>query len=184
MIPQLASQTDMHLTGEQFGDLLAGGLPDAACRAEHGTALAQTHLLRCERCATELADMRESLSLFREASNAHAEKELRHLPRILVPARPVSMFALEPAYWVAAASILLAAIVPMQRMHRRAEQPVQAYVASVPSQTVESDETLLDDVDNELSASVPAPMQALADPTSEASPALNASVRNSDQRKD
>jgi hypothetical protein len=49
----------------------------------------------------------------------------------------------------------------------------------------ESNEALLEDVNRDLSASVPTPMQALADPTTGAlSTAIESPTQTSDQRKD
>jgi hypothetical protein len=51
----------------------------------------------------------------------------------------------------------------------------------------ESDEALLEDVNREESASVPAPMQTLADPTdsvASTSADIETSIQTSDQRKD
>jgi hypothetical protein len=94
-----------------------------------------------------------------------------------------------PAYWLAAAAIFLAALLPMQTLLRHKVQPAQAVAASAPSASVgsESDEALLDDVTREESASVPAPMQALADPATSASSTstgIETSTQTSDQRKD
>jgi hypothetical protein len=54
------------------------------------------------------------------------------------------------------------------------------------AKVAESDEALLEDVDRELSASVPAPMQALADPTGEdsAQPPMQSATQTESQRKD
>lgn len=151
-----------HLTSEQFGELVAWSGPDASDAADASMALAEAHLLHCERCAAELAGLRQSLTLFREASSAYAESEVRRLPRFVVPARP----SLEPAYWVAAAAMFLAAFMPLQVLREHAVRQASPTVASsVPDRFAESDEALLDDVDREVSASVPTTMQALADPT-------------------
>ncbi len=194
MTPELALQSDTtarrpmgegHLTEEQFGELIAASVRTAA-----ETSPAEAHLRSCEQCAAEIAGLRECLSLFREASTAYADSELRRMPRIVLPARRLLLFpVLEPAYWVAAAAIFLAALLPMQTLHRHTVQPAQAVAAGAPSASVgtESDEALLDDVNREESASVPAPMQALADPTGSASSAsagIETFNQTSDQRKD
>jgi hypothetical protein len=184
MIPQLASQPNiadcaqiaaLHLTEDQFGELLA-----CSFQAASGSSLAEAHLLSCEQCAAELAALRESLSLFRQASTALADSELRHLPQVTLPARPTLFPAMQSTYWVAAAAVVLAAFLPMQMLHRRALQPAPAFSVAVADSPVESDEALLEDVNREASASVPDPMQALVDPTS----SVDASVSTSAQRKD
>jgi hypothetical protein len=178
MTPQLAPQA--HLTEDQFGEFLAA--PSAA-----GSSPAEAHLLSCEQCAAELASLRESLTLFRQASNAYADNELRHLPPVSPPARPMLTPSLAPAYWVtAAAALFLAALLPMQMLHRHAFQPAPGIVAGVPDRTAQSeDEALLEDVNREISASVPSPMQALAVPTDGvASVDTDSSDPTSTQRKD
>jgi len=159
--------------------LMAGGGRDNGLTA-------QAHLLTCEKCAAELTSLRESLSLFQQATGAYAGNELRRLPQASLPNRPMlSPFlapALQPAYWLAAAA-LLAGFLPMQTLHRHALQPAPAVASSNYAESEsESDEALLNDIDREVSASVPAPMQALADPT--ATDDTDTSVQTSTQRKD
>jgi hypothetical protein len=168
MTPELTLQPDNnarrpmgegHLTEEQFGELIAG-----SAKAE-------------------------CLSLYREASTAYADRELRRIPQVKLPARRPLLFpGLESAYWAAAAAaIFLAALLPMQTLHRRAAQPAPAVAAGAASVSVgsESDEALLDDVNREESASVPAAMQALEDPSgSTASAGVETSNQTLDQRKD
>ena len=85
MTPQLTTQPSLadsapgksHLTGEQFGELMAGTTEAAGGEL----ALAEAHLLVCEQCAAELASLREAITLFREASGTYADEELRRRPR-------------------------------------------------------------------------------------------------------
>ena len=170
-----------HLTEDQFGELLSQptGVPTSE------TTLAEVHLLTCEQCAAELATLRESLSLFRQASNAYADDELRNLPPMQLPARSAQTLALQPAYWAAAAAIVLAAFLPMQALRQHPFQPAPEASTSVTDRPVQSeDEALLEGIDTEISASVPTPMQALADPTGAASGDFDSSVSTSTQRKD
>jgi anti-sigma factor RsiW len=173
MTPQLAT----HLTEDQFGELLSNSTEIS----NSPSAPAEAHVLTCEQCAAELASLRESLSLFRQASNAYADNELRRMPPISLPTRRSP--ALEPAYWAAAGALVLAAFLPMQMMHRQSLQATPAVaVADRPAQT---DEALLEDVNQAISASVPTPMQSLADPTADvASVDIDSSVPTSTQRKD
>jgi hypothetical protein len=174
MTPQLvlsrnATASD-HLSEDQFGDLLV----QSSANGQAGQ-----HLLACERCAAELATMRESLVLFRDASRAHSDNELRRLPQMTLPSRRLNSAALDPAFWLAAAAILLTALSPMemQRLRGSHTQAVTASAASS-SDAGQSDEALLDDVDREASATLPAPMQALADPSASldaSAPAANQS---------
>jgi hypothetical protein len=137
-------------------------------------------VLSCEQCAAELASLRESLSLFRQASIAHADHELRQMPQISIPRLPLLTPAAQATWAFAAAATFLVALLPMQSFRQHPLQPAPAVAASVASPSAESDDALLDDINQELSASVPAPMQALADPTATTA----ASVSTSNQRKD
>ncbi len=170
-----------HLTEEQFSELLACSAEAAAPEATP----AQAHLLLCEACATELASLRESLSLFRQASSAYADDQLRHRPRWTIPDRRALPSTLVRAYWVAAAAMFLTALLPLQVLRRHSVQSPPAVAASVAERSSQSDEALLEDVNREISASVPTPMQALADPTATAaSSSIATSNPTSNQRKD
>jgi anti-sigma factor RsiW len=176
---------ETHLTGEQFGELMGGTTETASAEL----AQAEAHLLVCEQCAIELASLREAISLFREASNAYADEELRSRPRWILPARRSHSQSLVPAYWVAAAAMFLTALLPLQVMRWHTLAPPAASVSSVAvsnaASDTQSDEALLEDVNSEISRSVPASMQALADPTADASTVNNeTSVPTTDQRKD
>jgi anti-sigma factor RsiW len=180
-----ASLGEVHLTGEQFGELMAGSAEAAGA----DVALVEAHLLVCERCAAELANLREAISFFREASSAYADDELRRKPRWEVPARRSFSRSLVPAYWVAAAAMFLTALFPLQVLRRHTVAPSAAVATSttdrVAVRSVLSDEALLEDVNSEISASVPTSMQALADPTADASTVNNeSSVPTTNQRKD
>jgi len=176
---------ESHLTGEQFGELMAGTTEAAGGEL----ALAEAHLLVCEQCAAELASLREAICFYREASIAYADEELRQRPRWILPARSSSPRSLVPAYWVAAAAMLLTALFPLQVMRRHSVAPAAASVSSVAAsdagRDAQSDEALLEDVNSEISASVPTSMQALADPSDDASTAsIATSDTTSNQRKD
>jgi len=171
MTPSLASNREYlspghasaaHLTDERLATLLAA--KPGRCNGDE--AVAEAHLLSCERCATEFGELRESLSLFRETSVACANTVLagrtagRHREWV-VPAR--SPHPVHPAFWVAAAAMLLTAVLLPMQLRRHAVPSSIAMNHAVSSG--ESDEALLEDVNRDLSASVPSPMQALVDPT-------------------
>jgi anti-sigma factor RsiW len=172
-----------HLTGEQFGELLAR----SAGSPEPLDPLAEAHLRTCEQCAAELAALRESLALFREASSIYADRQLRLLPQWRIPVRH---HVAQPAYF-AAAAILLLSLIPMQVAHRRSQLPKPLVAAGASAvvaagdqaRTTESDDALLEDVNSEVSASVPAPMQALDVPIVTTETAA-VPVATSNQRKD
>jgi hypothetical protein len=172
MTPQPVRQSAAHLTEEQFGELLSA--------SPRGTvSSAEAHLAACDRCAAEFARMRDSLSLFRQATTSYAGKELRPLS---LPARPLFPAA-ERVWWTAAAALALAAILPMQTLRQHTQRPAPSAVcgrAAVQYDTAETDQALLEDISDVSSASVPTPMQALADPIS----TNPTSTQNSPQRKD
>jgi anti-sigma factor RsiW len=177
MTPQLTpNSSSAHLTEDQFGELLAHASGPALESAE-------AHLLACDQCASELAGLRDSVSLFRQASNAYADNELRRLPPVSLPSRGVLSPAFAPTYWLAAAALFLSAILPMQSLRQHTFRAAPAVSASTPESVSQSDEALLEDVDSYTSASVPAPMQALADPNF-SSTGITATTQYSDQRKD
>lgn len=182
MTPQLTSQSHIassghtHLTEDQFGELLA----DVTPAAESNSSPVEAHLLLCAQCASELATLRESLVLFRHATSDYADNQLHRIPRITLPSRRVVSPILEPAWLVAAAAIVLLAILPMQISRRHPLQPLNPSAAAVANYPSQSDEALLEEVDRDTSAAVPAPMQALADPTT----SLSTPTQSSAQRKD
>ena len=192
MTPQLTNQPGIadsaplgenHLTGEQFGELMAQSTETAGAESTP----AEAHVKVCQQCATELASLREAITLFREASSTYADEELRKMPRWEIPTRRVFTHRLVPAYWLAAAAMFLTALFPLQVLRRHNAQPqATAVVASnTPASTAQSDEALLEDVNSEISASVPTSMQALADPNDDETVADNeSSVTTSNQRKD
>lgn len=188
MIPQPAPQSTIagctqpgaHLTEDQFAELLASFTNDASPDAAHSNpSSAEAHLLACEQCAGELAALRESLALFRHASIAYADSQLRGAPPLSIPTRTILRPALEPAYWLVAAAMLLTALLPLQLLrHHALPPPAVAAFSSVHSSA--SDEALLEDINLEISASLPTPMLALADPGA----AMKAPVQNPTPRKD
>ena len=184
MTPQLALEPGItagtaHLTEDQFSELLA-----ASSQSAPGALHAEAHLLSCEQCAAELVSLRQSISLFQMASTTYANNELRQLPQMAVPVRRVSPMQVQ-AYWAfAAAATFLVALLPMQAFRQHTLQPQQVVASSTTSASVDSDDALLADINQEISASVPAPMQALADPTAGfSSTSIATTVLNPDQRK-
>jgi len=189
MTPQLALEPAIaahlgspHLTEEQFGELLA----QPAGAANPSIAYAEAHLVACVQCAAELAGLRESLSLFREASATHADNVLRRLPPVSVPLRGLFSPALERACLATVAAVVfLAALLPMQMLRQHAARSPAAIATGSSGSLAESDEALLDNVDRDASAALPTPMQALEDPIAGVSSSrIDSSISPSDQRKD
>lgn len=176
--PPVTQLNNQHLTEEQFGELLAPSAETPAANPDR--AFAEAHIASCAQCSAELASLRDSLSLFRQATEAYAEKEFRRMPQSSASRMPIRRPVLQPAYFAAAAALLLAAVLPLQMFHRHAKPAPPAIAVTTPDRPAVSDEALFESVNSEISEAVPTPMQALADPTSNAT----SSVQNSTQRKD
>ena len=150
----------LYLTDDQMNDLL--GSPAGS------DPVAELHLQTCAACTEELASLREALALFQQASTDHANHELarlRSLDRPAYPVLPTRRPYSQALFWATASAVLMAAILPLE-MHwqRNLSTPTGAAAVASPN-TTESDEALLEDVNSDLSRSVPASMQALDDPT-------------------
>lgn len=182
----MTHSNEIHLTEEQMAELVAASprqLYQVNRNANEDPALAamQAHIAECPECSDEIAALRETLALFCDATNAYADCQLDHIPAFRPPT-PRRSFA-QVNYWAAAAAaaVLLAAFMPL-KTHLRREQGVPAAApavakAQLPAPPPESDEALLEDVTRQLSASVPGPMEALADPTGSAAASTNATQR-------
>jgi hypothetical protein len=175
----------LHLTHEQLCDLL---LADSSQQPEDQSGVVQDHLRACLICSAELKNLRDSLSRFRDASISYASQQSAQLSARRSSIAPPQHYLTQPLYWAAAAAIVVAAIFPLSMNRQRAAAPIaaqttfaagQAGQTTQARQTRESDEALLEDIDQELSADVPSPMEPLADPTAGASVAKS----TSDQRK-
>jgi len=202
MTPQLnrepgsSSQLDLHLTShphltsDQMSDLLACALPPRgeSLPLEPAATGAEAHLRACAICAAEFNSLRDALSLFQQATIAHADREFSRLRKPAFSVLPVHRPYSQTLFWVAASAILMAGILPLEIRWQRTPAIPQTATAGVSAHTPESDsdEALLEDIDRELSASVPTPMQALADPTGDASSqtSVDANDQTSSQRKD
>ena len=157
-----------HLTHEQLCDFVLDLAPHPL---SSDFAALQQHLAICPACAAELATLRDSISLFRDASTACARQQLaeHHANNVALTPRPHAFF--HPIYWATAAAMVVAAILPLT-LHRPS-QPPPAPVATVTTAAseVQSDEALLDEINQEISAPVPSPMAPLADPTADSATA-------------
>jgi len=146
----------------------------------------EDHLRACPLCAAELSSLQASLGNFQAATTSFANQELSLL-RLLHPNR-IKLHAItsasssrstrlhHPFAWAIAAGVVVAAsigaMVP-RGLHRQAVlQTTAAVVAPIHANSApESDQALLEEVDDDLSSSVPSAMQPLSDPTSTASSA-------------
>jgi hypothetical protein len=164
---------NLHLTHEQLCDLV---LADSSLPSETATPntfrsdsdVVHAHLRACAVCSAELATLRDSLSHFREASTSFARQEFAQSYAQRSSIAPPHSYLSQPLYWTAAALIFIAALFPLSMRRQPALSPATnttRTATSISSQTTESDEALLTDIDQMVSADVPAPMEPLADPT-------------------
>ena len=164
----------LHLTHEQLCDVI---LADLSFPREGTSTVVQDHLRACLHCSAELESLRSSLSLFREASTSYAGQQFVRSCMQRGSIAPPQHFLTQPLYWAAAAVLLVAASFPLNLYRQQRQHPVPAAVAAVAPQTVESNEALLEDVDQTLSADVPSPMEPLADPTAGSTSAASTSYQ-------
>jgi hypothetical protein len=135
-----------HLTGEEMDALLME--PELRDRSQH--------LVDCDLCLTEFESLQRVMGELRTAVIASAEQHYRAaaLPAISQQ-RPRLM-------WGLAAAAAFICVVGSITLHQR---PVPVAVVNAPQQQVQggvSDEQMLSNVQEDLSASVPQPMLPLA----------------------
>jgi hypothetical protein len=174
----------LHLSHEQLCDLI---LADLSLQPEHeswddqdaDSDVVHEHLRACLICSAELRSLRDSLSHFRDASVSYARQEFAQSYAQRSSIAPPHSFLSQPLYWTAAAVVFVAALFPLSMHRQHPAAPVIQTIATSPSlQATESDEALLADIDQKLSADVPSPMEPLADPTAGAT----STTSTSDQR--
>jgi hypothetical protein len=173
----------VHLTHEQLCDLI---LADSSLPLEGefqnnfncDSDVVQAHLQACMVCSAELRSLRDSLSHFRDASVSFARQEFAQSYARRSSIAPPHSYLSQPLYWTAAAVVFVAALFPLSMHRQRADSPVTATSLSAPQQATESDEALLSDIEQKVSADVPSPMEPLADPTG----GTNSSPSTSNQR--
>jgi anti-sigma factor RsiW len=164
---------NLHLTHDQLCDLI---LADASLRTNDESDVVEQHLQACLICSAELKSLRDSISHFRDASSAFARHEFAQSYAQRSSIAPPHSYLSQPLYWAAAAVIFVAALFPITlHQHYAASSAVKA--TAVSPQT-ESDDALLADIDQKVSADVPSPMEPLADPTD----GTTSTTSTSDQR--
>jgi hypothetical protein len=159
----------LHLTHEQLCDLI---LADSSLPLEGNSPndsdisdIVEAHLRACLICSAELRSLRDSLSHFRDASISYARQEFAQSYAQRSSIAPPHSYLSQPLYWTAAVVVFVAALFPLSMHRQRPVSPAASAVASAASQPTESDEALLADIDQKVSADVPSPMEPLADPT-------------------
>ena len=177
MTPQTSTpSTGQHLTEEQFGELVERSTASAE------TSEADQHLARCEQCREELNSTREAVLLFRDIAAAFAEREFGQSQHVKTSSFvPMHRGFSHGLLWAAAGLLVIAGALPLELHRQDRPVPQPNRITANSAMSGESDEALLEDISRELSASVPAPMQALADPTGNTS--ASADVPTSTTRK-
>jgi anti-sigma factor RsiW len=164
---------NLHLTHDQLCYLI---LADASLQPNAESDVVEQHLQACLICSAELKSLRDSIAHFRDASSAFARHEFAQSYARRSSIAPPHSYLSQPLYWAAAAVLFVAALFPItMHQHSAANSAVKAVAVS--SQT-ESDEALLADIDQKVSADVPSPMEPLADPTD----GTTSTTSTSDQR--
>ena len=147
-----------HLTSRQLDCLLIGDTDNTAT----------AHIATCETCAAEVATMRSSIAMLSDSLTGmsdHARLRRNLLAgmqgeRLVTPARTwprmISTFAL------AGSVAILAAVVPLSHLMH---PPTPAAPVITQTHSVESDEALLNEIDQQLSTNVPEALAPLEDPT-------------------
>jgi hypothetical protein len=175
----------LHLSHEQLCDLILADLsfqPEGESWNDPNDRNAEPdvvheHLRACLVCSAELRSLRDSLSHFRDASVSFARQEFAQSYAQRSSIAPPNSYLSQPLYWAAAAVVFVAALFPLS-MHRQHPTSPVAQATASSLQPTESDEALLADIDQKLSADVPAPMAPLADPTA----GTTSTTSTSDQR--
>lgn len=161
-----------HLNHEQLCDLLLADRmgSTAACSTE--IEQAREHVHDCHICAAELSMLDQSLLLFRSTADAWASHEWHGHQSLLQssslrPARTGLLgFFARPVIWASAAAIALFAAALPVTLHYLPGAKTNAPMAAIHTvNTTQSDEALLEEIDQTLASTVPTPMQPLADPT-------------------
>ena len=157
-----------HLTHEQLCDLLLDSTPQEIHEADR-LGLLREHLRDCSICAADFAALSESLTVFRSTATAWSTREWNSakasaISQRLAPDRPRSV--MPAALWTAAAALVVAATLPLA-LHRTPHATLKAPTAVVhtAAPTNQSDEALLEEVNETLSSLIPSPMEPLDDPT-------------------
>ena len=149
----------LHLTDQQIAELLDNT----------AGAITQQHLLRCAHCQSEVAGLRASIANFRAAATAMAAAETPALERRPAPA-PAATPAFRRTAWAASlatAAAMLALSVSLIHPAHPVHDGVTPETTAPANVAAESDEALLDGIQQDLSTSIPPSLQPLAVPASQ-----------------
>ena len=166
-----------HLDHQQLCDvLLEEAVPDHEVALSSGQRVSdREHLDSCLICAAELQFLRTSVTGFRDISiavaNRAAARGALQSSFATFEQRPARAYT-RPALLWSAAALLFAAVLPLGFYHespklflpdRHVTTASGPTAASAPP--IESDEALLEGIDQDLSTAIPTPMQPLAGST-------------------
>lgn len=161
--------TSRHLSHEQLCDVL---LAQPAETASPALETAEDHLRNCLICSSELEALRSSIALFRRTGSSYAERVYARPAMYRASIAPSPRFGSHVLYWATAAAIAIAVALPfgLHRHDASAAASASAPAAAVSTspevtRSAQSDEALLDGIDQDLSAAVPSALEPLADPT-------------------
>jgi hypothetical protein len=167
----------VHLTEQQFYDLLIAAPSETSPELER----LRDHLLRCPECTAELSRFCRPLADFRSSVTAWASHHSDR--RSWTRASHSNPFGTLSAWLLGAAALILLIALPFATHH--GSRTIAAHDAThsrtqapAASSTVVGDEALLEEIDQTLSSSVPAPMQPLADPTGTTGSKIDSTSRN------
>lgn len=169
--------SNAHLTEQQFYDLLIADPTESSLEFQH----LREHLLRCPECAAELASLRQPLADFRSSVTAWAGHHSAN--RSWTRPSHSSPFGTLSIWLLAAAALILLIALPFAIHHDSPaiathDATLSTTHSSAASSTTIGDEALLEEVNQTVSSSIPAPMQPLADPTATDGNQNNSNSRN------
>ncbi len=162
----MSTPMNRHLSHEQLCDVL---LAQAAEQTPAALEAAEDHLRNCLICTSELEALRNSIALFRRAGSSYAERVYARPAMRNASIAPSPRFGSHVLYWATAAAIAIAVALPfglhLHGTHAAAVSERVTATATASTDSAQSDEALLDGIDKDLSAAVPAALEPLADPT-------------------
>jgi len=158
-LPNLTQSIDRHLTDEQMFELL--GQPDQA------TPTLRLHLTTCPDCRAELLTLGDSLANFRAAATGLAAAEISTPNQRRAAATRTNVFRRHA--WAASFASAVAVLAISVSLLRPTPQPPADH-GSTPAVTTqlvpaaESDDALLDGIQQDLSTSIPPSLEPLSVP--------------------
>ena len=161
------TSTIHHLSHEQLCDILLAQSEEQISPALEAAALeaAEDHLRSCLTCSSELEGLRRTLVMFRQAASSYAGHVYARPAMYRASIAPAPRFRSHVLYWATAAVLAIAIALPFSLRHQSTPPPQPAAATVTAPHNAQSDEALLDSIDQDLSADVPAAMEPLADPT-------------------